>query len=159
MNYYAGHLDEACSTDVAATAVVEEGLRCRATHPKSGATLISDMPASFGGGGTAPSPGWLLRAALANCDATMIAVRAAQLGVVLSTLEVTVDSVSDDRGVLGMDDSLPAGPLSVRIRVRIVAQGGSPEKLTEIVEWADKHSPVGDAVRRAVPTTMEIEFV
>jgi uncharacterized OsmC-like protein len=117
---------------------------------------MSDMPTAIGGSGAAPSPGWLLRAALANCDATVIAMRAAQEGVTLTTLEVTVDGESDDRGLLGMDDSIPAGPLSARTRVRIGAAGVGQEKLREIVEWAEAHSPVADAMGRAVPKTLEI---
>jgi uncharacterized OsmC-like protein len=144
-------------TDKAAVAVVEDGLRCRADGP-NGAILISDMGKAIGGGGSAPSPGWLFRAALANCDATVIAMRAAQLGVTLSTLEVTVDSESDDRGLLGMDDATSAGPLNVRIRVHIGANGVTPEQLREIVDWAGAHSPLADAVRRAVPCKTEVEI-
>lgn len=151
------HPEECRSTDSAATAVVEEGLRCRAEGP-NGRMLMSDMPTAIGGGGSAPSPGWLSRAALATCDATVIAMRAAQLGVTLTTLEVTVDSESDDRGLLGMDDAIFAGPLSVRVRVRIGADGVAPERLREIVEWAEAHSPVGDALRRAVPSKAEVEI-
>jgi uncharacterized OsmC-like protein len=158
IKYLAAHPEECRYTDAAATAVVEEGLRCRAAGP-NGATVVSDMPEAIGSGGAAPSPGWLLRAALANCDATVIAMRAAQVGVTLTTLEVTVDSVSDDRGLLGMDDAIPAGPLSVRTRVRVGAEGTTLEQLQEIVEWADAHSPVGDALRRAVPAELEFEFV
>lgn len=143
-------------TDKEATAVLEEGLRCRARSP-DGASVVSDMPAGVGGAGSAPSPGWLLRAALANCDATVIAMRAARLGLTLTTLEVTVDSESDDRGLLGTDDRVPAGPLLLRTRVRIGAAGVAPERLRELVEWAEAHSPVSDAVRRAVPTSTEIQ--
>jgi hypothetical protein len=71
-------------TDKAAVAVVEDGLRCRADGP-NGAILISDMGKAIGGGGSAPSPGWLFRAALANCDATVIAMRAAQLARISHT--------------------------------------------------------------------------
>src|SRR6266852_1051736 len=156
--YLAEHPEECRYTDSAATAVVEEGLRCRAEGP-NGALLVSDMPKAIGGGGSAPSPGWLSRAALANCDATVIAMRAAQLGVTLTTLEVTVDSESDDRGLLGMDDAIPAGPFSVRTRIRIGADGVEPERLREIVQWAEAHSPVGDALRRAVPSKAEVEVV
>ena len=158
IKYLSEHLDECRCTDKAATAVVEEGLRCRAEGP-NGATLISDMPKTIGGGGSAPSPGWLFRAALANCELTVIAMRAAQLGVALTTLEVTVDSESDDRGLLGMDATIPAGALSMRTRVRIGAKRVAPERLREIVEWAEVHSPVGDAVRRAVPSKTEVEIV
>ncbi len=157
IKYLSEHPDECRYTDKAATAIVEEGLRCRAEGP-NGATLISDMPQAIGGGGSAPSPGWLLRAALANCDATVIAMRAAQFGMTLTTLQITVDSESDDRGLLGMDDTIPAGPLSMRVRVRIGAKGVSSEHLREIVEWAEAHSPVGDATRRAIPSKIEIEI-
>lgn len=157
IGYLTEHPEESRSTDSSATAVIE-GLRSRVEGP-NGATLVSDMPKGVGGEDSAPSPGWLLRAAIASCDATVIAMRAAQEGVELSTLEVTVDSESDDQGLLGMDDSVPAGPLSTRIRVKIAAEGVQPEKLREIVEWADRHSPVSDAVQRAVPTTVDIEIL
>jgi uncharacterized OsmC-like protein len=157
IKYLSEHPDECRYTDKAATAVVEEGLRCRAEGP-NGAVLISDMPKAIGGEGAAPSPGWLLRAGLANCDATVIAMRAAQFGVTLTMLEVTVDSESDDRGLLGMDDTIAAGPLRMRTRVRIGANDVTPEHLREIVDWAEVHSPVGDAVRRAVPSKIEVEI-
>jgi uncharacterized OsmC-like protein len=153
--HLAEHPVDALSLDRPAVAVFESGLRCRAEGP-NGASLVSDMPAPLGGTGSAPSPGWLLRAALANCDATLIAMRAAQLGVVLKRLEVTVGSESDDRGVLGVSDSVPPGPLSIHVSVRIAAEGTSEEELRELVHWAEKHSPVSDAVRRAVPVTTEV---
>jgi hypothetical protein len=40
----------------------------------------------------------------------MIALRAAELGITLTTLEVTVGSTLDDRGLLQMNDSIHAGP-------------------------------------------------
>lgn len=158
IGYYTENPDKALSADKPAVAVVEDGLRCRATGPNDWA-LTSDMPKGIGGGGAAPSPGWLMRAALANCEATVIAMRAAQLGLALTTLEVTVGSTSDDRGLLGMGDAIPGGPLDVGIRVRIGADGASPEQLREIVHWAERCSPVGDAIRRAVPTRVEVEVV
>lgn len=152
------HPEKARYTDSVATAVVEKGLRCRADGP-NGASVVSDMPEAIGGGATAPSPGWLLRAALANCDATVIALRAAQEGITLTTLEVTVDSESDDRGLLGLDKEIPAGPLQMRTRIRIGAEDVPEEQLRSIVEWAEIHSPVADAVCRAVPSAVEVEIV
>jgi uncharacterized OsmC-like protein len=154
--YLSEHPDEARYTDRPATAVMEDGLRCRVETP-DGVVVVTDMPTSVGGAGSAPSPGWVARAAQASCDATLIAMRAAELGVPLQRLQVTVDSESDDRGLLGMDEAVPAGPLNSRIRVRIAADGVEPARLRELVEWADRHSPVSDAVRRAVPTTVEVE--
>ena len=71
-------------------------------------------------------------------------------------LEVTVDSVSDDRGLLGLDESVPAGPLSGRVAVRITAAGVDPGTLEEVAQWGVKHCPVCDALERAVPVTTEV---
>jgi uncharacterized OsmC-like protein len=153
--YFAEHPEKAISQDKPATSVLESGLRCRAEGP-NGAVLVSDMPAGIGGGASAPTPGWQLRAALANCDATLIAMRAAQLGVKLTLLEVTVGSESDDRGLLGVSESIPPGPMSVSVSVRIAAEGASAEQLHDLVRWAERHSPVSDAVRRAVPVHTQV---
>jgi uncharacterized OsmC-like protein len=149
---------EARSTDSAATATIEAGLRCRVSGP-NGQVLVSDMTPGVGGDGSAPSPGWLMRAAHASCDATLIAMRAAEEGVALSHLEVVVDSVSDDRGLLGMSDDVPAGPMSTRVRINVAATGITEQRLREIVEWAREHSPVDDAIGRAVPVTVEIQVL
>ncbi len=156
--YYTQNPDQALSQDKEAVAVIEEGLRARATGPE-GQTLVCDMPTGLGGGATAPSPGWMMRAALANCEAVMVALRAAQLDIELKTLQIRVDSLSDDRGMLGMDDSKPAGPLNIKISVRIGAEGVPDETLDEIVEWAEKHSPVGEPLTRVMPTEYTVEIV
>ena len=114
--------DQARSTDSVATATVLDGLVVRVEGP-NGATITTDMVPSVGGTNSAPSPGWLLRAAEASCVATLITMRAATLGIDLDTLEVTVDSESDDRGILGVDDRVPAGPLRGRVSVRLAAAG------------------------------------
>jgi uncharacterized OsmC-like protein len=155
--YLAEHPEEARYTDSAASAVVEDGLRCRVEGP-NGATVYTDMPAGVGGAATAPSPGWFARAGHASCEATLISMRAAELGIVLHRVEVVVDSESDDRGILALDDQVPAGPLSLRTRVRISADGVDPQELRDLVAWADHHSPISDATRRTVPMTVEVEF-
>lgn len=148
------HPEAGVGTDALATAVREEGLRFRVEGPKG--DLITDMSEAVGGGGAAPTPGWLLRAALASCDATIVAMEAARAGVELDDLTVTVESESDFRGVLGIDDSVPPGPLAVRVRIRLAANNATDEQLREIVERAESRSPVGDAVGRAVSVTTEV---
>ena len=100
--YLAENPEAAAATDAAATAVREEGLRFRVEGPKG--SVSSDMTKAVGGSESAPSPAWLLRAALASCDATLVAMEAARAGIDLTGLEVTVESDSDFRGVLGVDD-------------------------------------------------------
>jgi uncharacterized OsmC-like protein len=153
-----GHLEEhpeaAVATDAAATAVCEEGLRFRVDGPNG--NVISDMSKSVGGGATAPTPGWLLRAALASCDATLVAMEAARDNVELTDLTVTVESESDFRGVLGVDGSVHPGPLAVRVRIELTAPDAIEDQLREIVQRAELRSPVRDAVARAVSMTTEI---
>jgi uncharacterized OsmC-like protein len=153
--YLIDHPDAARSTDSAATATVVDGLVVRTTGA-DGRVLTTDMVPSVGGTATAPSPGWLLRAAEASCVATLIAMRAAMLRIDLEMLEVTVDSVSDDRGLLGVDEAVPAGPLSGRVSVRLVANDVDAAILEEIARWGVKHCPVCDAVERAVPVSLEV---
>ena len=154
--YLTAHPDEASYTDSAAVATLANGLVVRVVGP-DGAAITTDMSTSVGGAASAPSPGFYFRAAQASCVATLIAMRAAQLGVRLERLEVTVDSTSDDRGILGLDPSVPAGPL--RSRVQVVARAdAAPDQLDQIVRWGVDHCPVCDAVKRAVPVDVEVDL-
>lgn len=154
--YLTQHPDEARYRDSPATARIDAGLGV-IVEGADGATLRTDMPPSVGGGGAAPSPGWYLRAAHAACVATLIGMRAAEEGVTLDQLEVVVDSESDDRGITGADDAIPAGPLSTAVRIVLAADGVDADRLRAIAEWGWRHCPVDDAVRRAVPVSVEVE--
>jgi uncharacterized OsmC-like protein len=147
--------DAGPAPDRPAVAVVEDGLRCRA-EGGDGWTVVTDMPTPVGGGGAAPTPGWLIRAALASCAATTVAMRAAELDIELTRLEVTAESETDMRGLLDVGDDVEPGPVGARLRVRLAADDVDEQRLEELVEWADNHSPVGDCVRRAVPVELEI---
>lgn len=155
-DYLAEHPDETRYQDSPAAAVVEGGLRVLVTGP-SGESLVTDMVKGVGGAASAPSPGWMFRAARASCAATLISMRAAEKGIPLSRLEVVVESESDDRGLLGVDDDVPAGPLSTRLVVRIASENASEQELRDIADWGVEHSPVDDAVRRAIPVDVVVE--
>jgi uncharacterized OsmC-like protein len=86
-------------------------------------------------------------------------MRAAQLGLQLKSLEVTVESESDNRGLLGLDDSASAGLRNLRTKVKIAAEAATPAQLREIVAWAEAHSPVGCTIRQAPKVTTEVEIV
>lgn len=152
--YLSAHPDEARYRDSVASAVVEDGLRVRVTG-LDGSSLVTDMVTGVGGTASGPSPGWLFRAAYASCAATLIVMRAAEQGVVLSGLEVDVDGESDDRGILGVADEVPAGPISMRVTVR-AESAQDEESVREIVMWGLKHCPVDDAVRRPVPVELDV---
>ena len=153
--YLTEHPDEARYRDSNARARLESGLRVEVTGP-NGEQVAMDMPAGIGGTASAPSPGWFMRAAAASCIASLVAIRAAATGVSLRSVDITVDSESDDRGILGLDPSIPAGPLSMRIVVAIDAAGLDRQATHALAAWAVAHCPVSDAIARAVPLELEV---
>jgi uncharacterized OsmC-like protein len=139
-----------------ATARLNEGLQFEVTGPYD-ARIVTDMPPAMGGAATGPNPGWFLRAALASCTATAIAMRAAKLGITLQTLELTVESESDTRGLLGLGD-VSAALCAVRTKVKIRGNA-TPEALRELAAWGEAHSPVGCTLRQSADCSLDVEVV
>jgi uncharacterized OsmC-like protein len=138
-----------------AIATIESGLFCRVAG-RSGEAVETDMPPAMGGAGSRPNPGWVFRASVAACCATVIAARAARSGIKLTALEVTVDGEGDNRGILGLDDAISAGHSIVRTVVRIGADDATPAQLAEMVQWAIAHSPIARTVRDATLSTVDV---
>ncbi len=155
--YLAEHPTEARYRDAHARARLSSGLVVDVDGP-GGESLRTDMPRGIGGTATLPSPGWYLRAAAASCVVSLIAIRAATLGIRLGpgAVEAVVDSESDDRGILGVDDSVPAGALSVKVVVQIEAPDVDRAQAEEIARWAVGHCPVTEGLGRAVPVELEV---
>ncbi len=149
--YLADHPDQARYRDSHARAHLVGGLKVTVDGP-GGEHVETDMPKGIGGAGSTPSPGWYLRAATAACVASLIGIRAAAAGVELEpgSVEVMVDSESDDRGILGLEDGIPAGALSMKIVVGLRSRTADRATLEALVGWAVDHCPVSDTVRRSV---------
>ena len=156
VRYLSEHPDEARYTDSVARAKLGDSLRVEVEGP-SGERIVTDMPGGVGGLGGEPSPGWLFRAAIASCVASTIAMEAAREEIALDALEVEVDSESDDRGILGMDAGVPAGPLSTRVRIRARSDGPDGGRLREVLERGAGRCPVCDATKRSVDVTLQFE--
>ena len=146
--------------DAPATARWQTGLRVAASHA-NGTQMLTDMPTEIGGSGDQVTPGWLFRAGLASCCATRIAMGAAAAEIELAMLEVSANSRSDTRGLLGMADvsgePVGAGPQDVQLVVRISARGVSAERLRTLVDDCNRCSPIHAALRDAVPIALQIE--
>ena len=153
----AADVTKARAKNVPATARLIEGLKCEVSGP-SGQRMVTDMARALGGDASAPNPGWVLRCAWASCTASVIAMRAARLGVALETLEVTVDSDSDLRGILGLDENVGAGQQAVRTTVRIRGSADA-QTLREIASWGEAHSPVGCTVQNTPACSLDIEVI
>ena len=141
--------------DICATAVVEDGLRCRIQSP-DGKFVYTDMPESVGGTATSNSPGWLLRAAIASCDATLLAMRAARKGIDLDSIKVTVDAMSDGRGMF-LDEGISPGSSEIRVLFDIRARNVPREEIQELVNWVTAHAPVGHDISHSVDAFYELK--
>ena len=154
--HFSDHPEEAIGKDPFAKARLTTGLATTVEGPM-GQRVTTDMPKGIGGSAAAPTPGWYMRAGIASCTATVIAMRAAELEIPLRELVVQVESSSNDSGMIGLDDTIPAGPLEASMHVVIGAEGASKETLVEIVNWGMAHSPMADALTRAVAMKVAIE--
>jgi uncharacterized OsmC-like protein len=150
----------AVHADDPAIARWEQGLRVVARHA-NGAHMATDMPRELGGAGGDVTPGWLLRAGLASCLASRIAMEAAEREIAITSLEVVAESESDARGLFGMTDASGAavspGPRAVQMRVRMSAPNVAAETLRAMIEECQRCSPVQVALERAVPVKVQIE--
>ena len=146
--------------DAPATVRWAGGLRTVA-RSETGTELATDMPAAIGGDDTAPTPGWLLRTALASCAVTRIAMAAAARGITLATLEAHVTSRSDLRGLVGVaapdGSAVPAGPLAMDLHVRSGAPGVQADTLRALVAATPGCSPVTCAVAQPLAVGLHIE--
>jgi uncharacterized OsmC-like protein len=132
------------------------------TSHDNGSEFTTDMPGELGGTGDQVTPGWLMRAGLAACTATRIAMGAAAAGIELTRLELRASSRSDTRGMLGMTESdgtrISAGPQDVQLHVTIAARGVPAEKLRALVAESHRCSPVPCALQEETPVGLHIEI-
>ena len=160
-NVLSRHPEAGIHADEPAIARWGQGLRVVCTHA-NGTQIATDLPAEIGGTGDQVTPGWLMRAGLASCMASRIAVGAAIEGIVLTRLEVSATSTSDARGLFGITTDLgepvTAGPRELRLEVRIGASGVPPERLQAIIDESYHCSPVSAALVSAVPVALQIEI-
>ena len=148
------------SEDSAATARWD-GALLASVRSDTGFSVATDMPVELGGEASAPTPGWLLRAGLASCAVTRIAMAAAAEGITLQTLEARATGRSDARGLLAIPESdgrpVPAGPLAMELHVRISAPGVDAERLRALVASTSAFSPVTCAVEQPLPVALHVD--
>ncbi len=92
--------------------------------------------------------------ALAGCVTTTFVLHAAARGIHLRSISTEMEGDIDLHGLLGLDDSVPAGYEQIRIKMDIEADC-SDEELDELLAYSRAHSPVCQTVCRPVPVVVE----
>lgn len=129
-----------------------DGTTCEVQHKHW--TFKVDIGTSEGGNDAGPGPGILERGALGSCLAIAYSQHAAIMGVPVDKIEVDVESDFDARGMLAIDDR-PPGFEELRYNVYIESTA-SEEEVQKVIDKADRHSPVLDDFKRAIPVKREV---
>jgi uncharacterized OsmC-like protein len=92
--------------------------------------------------------------ALAGCVTTTFVLHAMARGIVIRELSTELEGDIDLQGLLGLDETVPAGYREIRIKMHVKADC-SDEALNDLLAYAKQHSPVCNTVCRPVPVVIE----
>jgi uncharacterized OsmC-like protein len=137
-------------------ASIRDGLTCQVTEGNW--TLIADMPEQVGGNAAGPTPGVFGRAALGSCLAIGYMMRAATMNIPITSLEVEVQADYDDGALFGTAPGVPPGYLEIRYTINVESEAPE-ERIMELLDEADRHSPYLDVFKRAQHCVREVRIV
>ena len=126
------------------------------------AVFRSGAHPAVGGDGDVPCSGDLLLAALAACQETTLRMVAANMGIDLEELQVSVEGDWDPRGTLAMGREFPIGITAIRAHTRVVVRGDERgERAERLLRSAERYCVVLSTLREGVPveSTFALESV
>jgi uncharacterized OsmC-like protein len=116
--------------------------------------FLNGEPPVLLGNNEGANPVEFLLHALAGCVTTTIALHAAARGIRIERMATKLTGGINLEGLLGLDDSVPAGYDSIKIELDIKADCSDAE-LDDLLKFAHGHSPVCQSVCRPVPVKLE----
>jgi len=127
------------------------------THTRSKPfEYVKDEPPVLLGNDQGANPVEYALTALAGCLTTSLIYHAAAQGIKIDEVESTLDGDLDLQGFLGLSESIRNGYQNINVTFRIKADA-SEEKLQELVELAQKRSPVFDMISNPTPVHVHLE--
>lgn len=128
------------------------------THSRSKPfEYVKDEPPVLLGNDQGANPVEYALAALAGCLTTSLIYHAAAQGVKIDEVESTLRGDLDLQGFLGMSENIRNGYEKIDVSFRIKADAPE-EKLKELVELAQKRSPVFDMISNPTPVNVHLEI-
>jgi len=116
----------------------------------------SSEPHVLLGNDEAPSATEAVLHALSSCLSATFVYHAAAKGIEIDELEVDMEGDLDVRGFLGLSDEVRNGFEQIRATFHVKSDA-SDAQLRELVELAQRRSPVFDVVTHPVPVSVELE--
>lgn len=129
---------------------------CQSHDRKDSFVFEKDEPPVLLGEDHGATPVEYALAALNGCLTTSLIYHAAAQGVKIEEVESTLSGDIDLHGFLGMDESVRNGYEKINVTFKIKSDA-SEEKLRELVELAQKRSPVFDIVSHPTPVHVSME--
>ena len=110
-----------------------------------GFEVSMDEPESLGGTNVAMNPVELLLSALGGCMAVLVPAFAAEHGLQIDDVSISVEGDLDPDGFLGRSDARP-GFQAIRVKLNVVSPEPR-EKLDELMALVVERCPVKDTLR------------
>jgi uncharacterized OsmC-like protein len=127
------------------------------THSRSKPfEYVKDEPPILLGQDQGANPVEYALAALAGCLTTSLIYHAAAQGIKIDEVESTLQGDLDLQGFLGMSENIRNGYEKIDVTFRIKADAPE-EKLQQLVELAQKRSPVFDMISHPTPVHVHLE--
>lgn len=117
--------------------------------------MESDEPTVLLGEDSGANPVEYVMAALSSCLTTSLVYHAAAQGIKIESVESSYEGELDLHGFLGLSDKVRNGYETINVTFKIKADAPE-EKLRELVELAQRRSPVFDIVSNPVPVTVQL---
>jgi uncharacterized OsmC-like protein len=95
-------------------------------------------------------------AALNGCLTTTLVYHAAAQGIKIEEVESTLSGDLDIQGLLGMSDKVRNGYEKIKVTFKVKADAPE-EKVKELVDIAQKRSPVFDIISRPTPVEVSLQ--
>jgi uncharacterized OsmC-like protein len=92
--------------------------------------------------------------ALAGCVTTTFVLHAAARGIRIEELSTELEGDLDLHGLLGLNDAVSPGYEQIRIKMNVKADCSDAE-LDDLLDYAQRHSPVCNTICRPVPVRVE----
>ncbi len=144
---------------VSGSADLSDPLHC-SVHPDGapGNGFRSGAHPAVGGAGDVPCSGDLLLSALAACQEITLRMVAANMGIELEALEVTVEGDWDPRGTLAMGKQFPIGLTGIRCHTKVLIAGDEQgERADRLLRSAERYCVVLSTLRNGVEVDSTFE--
>jgi uncharacterized OsmC-like protein len=125
------------------------------TSRAEGWEFVNGEPPVLLGNNEGANPVEFLLHALAGCVTTTFVLHAMARGIRILSLSTELEGDIDLRGLLGLDETVPAGYREIRIRLHVKADC-TDEALADLVAYAQAHSPACNTVCRPVPVKIDV---